>query len=156
MLTVYFLKPYERMEGAIEYNDGWFNMHIGTACNSDEAVKVVKDIDEVDICDSDRKYFESPFKAGALVRIDELSTGCKTALNVLNFPDKCFCMNECGNNAIDKILTFNDGAVYINRYPGLNRYGTYPLKMVWNGKEFVANSFIEAIDIVYSNINDVY
>lgn len=33
--------------------------------------------------------------------IDRLSTGCKTVLNVLYFPDEIFCLKECGKNALE-------------------------------------------------------
>ena len=43
---------------------------------------------------------------------DQLSTGCKTVLNVLYFPDKVFCLKECGNNALEILYSFDKGNVY--------------------------------------------
>ena len=43
---------------------------------------------------------------------DQLSTGCKTVLNVLYFPDKVFCLKECGNNALEMLYGFEEGYVY--------------------------------------------
>ena len=37
------------------------------------------------------------------LNIDQLSTGCKTVLNVFYYPDKVFCLKECGNNALEAI-----------------------------------------------------
>ena len=44
--------------------------------------------------------------------VDHLSTGCKTVLNVLYFPDKVFCMKECGENALEKLYSLQRGLVY--------------------------------------------
>ena len=49
---------------------------------------------------------------------DQLSTGCKTVLNVLYFPDKVFCLKECGNNALEILyscLLYTSGR-NINKY----------------------------------------
>ncbi len=43
--------------------------------------------------------------------IDCLSSGCKTVLNVLYYPDRVFCLKECGNNALE-VLYGLDGYVY--------------------------------------------
>lgn len=156
MLTIYFLKPYDSMDNGVEYNDGWFNMHIGKFNMDDADSSIIKSIDGVDVYPEDKKYFISPFKDKAIVKMDNLSTGCKTALNVLNFPDKCFSINECGRNAIDKIFTFDDGKVFINRYPGIFKGAKFPFKMVWDNKEYIANDYKEALGIAYSNMGRVY
>ena len=41
-----------------------------------------------------------------------MSTGCKTVLNVMFFPDKVFCIKECGDNALEVLYKLEDGAVY--------------------------------------------
>ena len=44
--------------------------------------------------------------------IDNLSTGCKTVLNVMYFPKKIFCLKECGDNALDVLYHLEQGSVY--------------------------------------------
>ena len=44
--------------------------------------------------------------------IDKLSAGCKTVLNVLYYPDKVFCLKECGNNALKVLYRLENGFVY--------------------------------------------
>ena len=44
--------------------------------------------------------------------IDCLSTGCKIILNVLYFPNKVFCMKECGDNAIELLYSLKNGNIY--------------------------------------------
>ena len=41
---------------------------------------------------------------GIALGVNQLSTGCKTVLNVLYYPDKVFCLKECGNNALEILL----------------------------------------------------
>ena len=36
----------------------------------------------------------------------------KTVLNVMYFPDKVFCIKECGNNALDILFSLEKGLVY--------------------------------------------
>ena len=50
----------------------------------------------------------------AALDIDRLSAGCKTVLNVLYYPDKVFCLKECGNNALEVLYGFENGNVYSN------------------------------------------
>ena len=46
--------------------------------------------------------------------MDRLSAGCKTVLNILYYPDKVFCLKECGNNALEVLYRFERGLVYSN------------------------------------------
>lgn len=49
---------------------------------------------------------------GYKLYVSELSTGCKAALCVLNFPDKIIDLLECGNNARDVIInTCKEGTI---------------------------------------------
>ena len=53
---------------------------------------------------------------GMTLNIDRLSTGCKTALNILYYPDKVFDIRECGDNALDVIYALPAGNIYCD-YP---------------------------------------
>lgn len=53
---------------------------------------------------------------GTSQNIDKLSTGCKTALNILYNPDTIFDVAECGDNVLDIIYSFDDGNIYCD-YP---------------------------------------
>lgn len=53
---------------------------------------------------------------------DCLSAGCKTVLNVLYYPDKVFCLKECGNNALQILYDLKKGYVYSD-------YALIPLDM---------------------------
>lgn len=92
----------------IELNDVFFNQN--TAAKLDERTKeIVEKIDEAKLLS---KYkIESKFN-GVTLDVDCLSTGCKTVLNVLYFPDKVFCLKECGDNALEILYGLESGAVY--------------------------------------------
>lgn len=51
--------------------------------------------------------------------IDKLSSGCKTILNIIYFPDKVFSIQGCGNNALDIIYSLENGNVYSD-YPAIS------------------------------------
>lgn len=111
MITIYKNKkdiPHD-ME-YIELNDVFFNQN--TAAKLDEQTnEIVEKIDEAKLLS---KYkIESKFN-GVTLDVDCLSTGCKTVLNVLYFPDKVFCLKECGDNALEILYGLVSGAVYSN------------------------------------------
>lgn len=92
----------------IELNDIFFNQN--TVAKLDErAAKYIQIIDGSEFLS---KYkIRSRFE-DIILNTDQLSTGCKTVLNVLYFPDKVFCLKECGNNALEILYSFDKGNVY--------------------------------------------
>ncbi len=75
------------------------------------------------------------------IGLDCLSTGCKTAINVLLNPDKVFSTIGCGYNAVDEILTLDDGQIYlamdcITDIPK-------PVIIIKDHTEYVVNNFDE-------------
>lgn len=92
----------------VELNDVFFNQNTATRIDC-RASDIVEKIDNSKLIG---KYkMESKFN-GVTLDIDCLSTGCKTVLNVLYFPDKVFCMKECGDNALEVLYGLEKGAVY--------------------------------------------
>ena len=92
----------------VELNDVFFNQKTVSRID-DKASAIVEKIDASKLIG---KYkMESKFN-GVTLDIDCLSTGCKTVLNVLYFPDKVFCLKECGENALEVLYGLEDGAVY--------------------------------------------
>lgn len=92
----------------VELNDVFFNQNTVLRID-DKAGRIVEKIDDSKLIG---KYkIESKF-SGVTLDIDCLSTGCKTVLNVLYFPDKVFCLKECGDNALKVLYGLEDGAVY--------------------------------------------
>lgn len=112
----------------VELNDIFFNQNTVLKLD-DKANAIVERIDESEL---DGKYkIKSKFN-GVTLDIDCLSTGCKTVLNVLYFPNKVFCLKECGDNALEVLYGLLQGAVYSD-------YAVIPFDMdkvqVSDGKE---------------------
>lgn len=83
---------------------------IHLAC-TDKEKRFVKEIEKGTLIDS-YSYID---RFGYKLYTSELSTGCKAALCVLNFPDKIINLAECGLNARDCIVSFCDlGAVLMD------------------------------------------
>lgn len=92
----------------VELNDIFFNKQ--TVLKLDEqAEKIIEQIDGAKLITKFK--IESRFN-GVTLDIDCLSTGCKTVLNVLYFPDKVFCLKECGENALEILYHLEKGCVY--------------------------------------------
>lgn len=92
----------------VELNDVFFNQN--TVLKLDDRASVI--VEKIDASRLIGKYkIESKFN-GVTLDIDCLSTGCKTVLNVLYFPDKVFCLKECGDNALAVLYALEAGAVY--------------------------------------------
>lgn len=92
----------------IELNDVFFNQN--TVLKLDDRANVI--VEKIDDSRLIGKYkIESKFN-GVTLDVDCLSTGCKTVLNVLYFPNKVFCLKECGDNALEVLYALEEGAVY--------------------------------------------
>lgn len=92
----------------VELNDVFFNQNTGSKLD-DRAKVIVEKIDNSRLIGNYK--IESKFN-GVTLDVDCLSTGCKTVLNVMFFPDKVFCIKECGDNALEVLYKLEDGAVY--------------------------------------------
>ncbi len=95
-----------------EGNDVFFNKN--TAEKLDEkASSIIQAIDDTTMLD---KFSIISKFDGNKLSIDKLSTGCKTALNILYNPDCVFDIRECGDNALDVIYELEEGNVFCE-YP---------------------------------------
>ncbi|MBR1817093.1 MAG: DUF4869 domain-containing protein [Lachnospiraceae bacterium] len=109
MITIFKdKKDIPRDKEYVELNDVFFNQK--TVSRIDDRASVI--VEKIDASKLIGKYkMESKFN-GVTLDIDCLSTGCKTVLNVLYFPDKVFCLKECGDNALEVLYGLKTGAVY--------------------------------------------
>lgn len=102
----------------IELNDVFFNQNTVTLID-ERAEKIIEKIDGAKLIS---KYkISSKFNEVAL-DIDRLSAGCKTILNVVYYPDKVFCLKECGSNALEILYGLDKGYVY-------SEYALIPFEM---------------------------
>lgn len=63
----------------------------------------------------DRKRFIGRF-GGYAVSSMNLSTGCKTILNIIREPETCFLTVECGYNVFEFIYKYLDGIILLSHY----------------------------------------
>lgn len=92
----------------IELNDLFFNQNTTSQLDG-QANPIIEAIDGSTLLG--RYKICSRFD-GVALGVDQLSTGCKTVLNVLYYPDKVFCLKECGNNALEILYGLEKGNVY--------------------------------------------
>lgn len=120
MITIFKSKrDIPRDKEYIELNDIFFNQN--TAGKLDErAEKFIEKIDDSELLG---KYKIRSRFDDIILNIDRLSTGCKTVLNVFYYPDKVFCLKECGNNALEVLYSLEKGFVY-------SEYAMIPFGMV--------------------------
>lgn len=65
-----------------------------------------------------------------------LSTGTKTLLNIISYPDRCFNVVECGINALQFLPKLVDGNV-LWKYPLIAYNGNPVCDIVYRGRRFV-------------------
>ncbi len=112
MITVYKKKPSPNDLELVTLNDIFFNKSTATRMD-DRAKEIIAKIDQSEMLSP---YAIASRFDGMKLNIDKLSTGCKTALNILYNPDKVFDIRECGDNALDVIYALPSGNVYCD-YP---------------------------------------
>lgn len=84
----------------------------------------------------DNRNFISKFNQEA-VGISKLSTGCKTILNVMMYPEFIFNSDECGVNLLDILFRISTGSIFMKsmRYPIDNVKNSFSLHL--DGKEIL-------------------
>ena len=94
-------------------NDRYFK---GMELHNDEVTKkILKEIDNAYYYSS-RAFIDRGKSPGA-IDIDQLSTGCKTLLNIVYNPETCFSLIECGHNALEAALTILSQGIALWEYP---------------------------------------
>lgn len=97
--------------------------------DNSETRRILKSVDGADY--SSDISFTSKFN-GVNCSLILLSTGCKTALNVLYNKDVCFDLAQCGSSAVDAILLIKEGSVLLERIP--ITYGNGECSVLINGE----------------------
>lgn len=92
----------------VELNDVFFNQN--TVSKLDERANQI--IEEIDASRLVGKYKICSRFTDVILDVDQLSAGCKTVLNVMYYPNKVFCLKECGNNALEILYELDCGSVY--------------------------------------------
>ena len=91
-------------------NDLYFNLNTCNEEMSENEINLIRQVDEAKLTPD--KHIETKYGLGT---IRNLSSGCKTLLNIVKHPDKVVCVEECGPNVLKFIFAMDDIKIYMSR-----------------------------------------
>lgn len=91
-------------------NDLYFNLYTSNEVMSQNEIDLIQRVDEAKLTPD--KRIETKYGLGT---IRNLSSGCKTLLNIVKHPDKVVCVEECGPNVLRIIFTMDNIKIYMSR-----------------------------------------
>ena len=91
-------------------NDLYFNLNTANENMSQKEISLIQQVDEAKLTPD--KHIETKYGLGT---IRNLSSGCKTLLNIIKHPDKVVCVEECGPNVLKIIFTMDNIKIYMSR-----------------------------------------
>lgn len=115
----------------IGYNDKFFD---GVLLSNDEISSIVMNKIDHATYNSPTTFIGRDKSLGALNK-EHLSTGCKTLLNIITNPDKCFDVVECGQNALALIPFIKEGNI-LWEVPILHYRGNAKCDIIIHDKRF--------------------
>ncbi len=108
MIYVYTNK--QDSENWILQNDWYFNLYTSNQDFSEKDKEVIWQIDHASL--TENKYIETKYGLGT---VRNLSSGCKTLLNVMKNPGKVVNADECGKNVLDILFAMDGISLYMSR-----------------------------------------
>ena len=91
-------------------NDLYFNLNTSNEEMTEEDRKLIHQADDAVLTPD--KHIETKYGLGT---IRNLSSGCKTLLNIVKHPDKVVCVEECGPNVLKLIFQMDNIKIYMSR-----------------------------------------
>lgn len=91
-------------------NDLYFNLNTSNEEMSKEEIELIREVDDAILTPD--KHIETKYGLGT---IRNLSSGCKTLLNLVKHPEKVVCVEECGPNVLKKIFEMDNIKIYMSR-----------------------------------------
>ena len=91
-------------------NDLYFNLNTGNEEMTQSEIDLIQQIDDAKLTPD--KNIETKYGLGT---IRNLSSGCKTLLNIVKHPDKVVNVEECGPNVLRVIFTMDNIKIYMSR-----------------------------------------
>lgn len=91
-------------------NDLYFNLNTSNEEISKEEIELIREVDDAILTPD--KHIETKYGLGT---IRNLSSGCKTLLNIVKHPEKVVCVEECGPNVLKKIFEMDNIKIYMSR-----------------------------------------
>lgn len=108
MIFIYTNK--QDSEDWILQNDWYFNLYTGNEDFTQKDSEVIWQIDHAKL--TENKHIETKYGLGT---VRNLSTGCKTMLNVMKNPGKVVSADECGKNVLDMLFAMDGIHLYMSR-----------------------------------------
>lgn len=91
-------------------NDLYFNLNTSNEKMSEKEIDLIRQVDEAKLTPD--KHIETKYGLGT---IRNLSSGCKTLLNIVKHPEKVVCVEECGPNVMKIIFAMDNIKIYMSR-----------------------------------------
>jgi len=91
-------------------NDLYFNLNTSNEEMSQKEIDLIQQVDNAKLTPD--KHIETKYGLGT---IRNLSSGCKTLLNIVKHPNKVVCVEECGPNVLKIIFAMNNIRIYMSR-----------------------------------------
>lgn len=107
---IYLYTEKKNSESWILQNDWYFNLYTGNQPLTEEEKKIVMEIDNAKVLDDMR--IETKYGLGT---IRNLSSGCKTYLNIVKNPNTVVSAEECGKNVLDILFQMDEVHLYMSR-----------------------------------------
>ena len=108
MIDIYTEK--ENSKDWIIQNDLFFNLYTSNEEMSDNEVAFIRQVDDAKLTAD--KHIDTKYGLGT---IRNLSSGCKTLLNIIKHPEKVVCVEECGPNVLKIIFSLDNIKIYMSR-----------------------------------------
>lgn len=107
---IYVYTDKQDSENWILQNDWYFNLYTGNERFTENDKAVIWQIDHAKLTAD--KHIETRYGLGT---IRNLSSGCKTLLNVMKNPKKVVNADECGQNVLDILFSTDGISLYMSR-----------------------------------------
>lgn len=108
---IYLYTEKRESEDWILKNDLYFNLYTSNQPLTEQDKRAIFQIDHAKVTED--HHIETKYGIGT---IRNLSSGCKTYLNIVKNPDKIVSAKECGGNVLALIFKLNMAHVYMD-YP---------------------------------------
>lgn len=107
---VYIYTEKQKSEDWVLKNDLFFNLYTGNQPLTEADKQAILKIDSAKV--TENNHIETKYGLGT---IRNLSSGCKTYLNVIKNPDKVVSAEECGGNVLTMLFKLDNIKIYMNR-----------------------------------------
>ena len=107
---IYLYTNKQNSENWILHNDWFFNLYTANQDFSEEDAELIWQIDQARLVAD--KHIETKYGLGT---VRNLSTGCKTILNVRKNPEKVVNADECGKNVLEQLFAMDSVRLYMSR-----------------------------------------